>query len=69
MSKYNAFLVMVKTNYNRIFGFFIPQKFKYKIQTLKRPKKAKQQLFFYFSTDAVLTSCVSKKLNNAGKLT
>jgi hypothetical protein len=42
MSKYNAFLVMVKTNYNRIFGFFVPQRFRLKVPTLEKPKKAKQ---------------------------
>ena len=42
MDYYNAFLVLVKTNYKRIFGFFIPERFKLKLPSRVGPKKEKQ---------------------------
>ena len=46
MSPYNAFLVLVRSNYGRTFGFFIPEKFK-----MKFPGSTKKQLLFYFTSD------------------
>ena len=54
MAKYNAFLVMVKTNYNRILGFFVPHKFRFKLPSHAKPLEEKHQLLFYFSSDGAL---------------
>jgi hypothetical protein len=42
MDYYNAFLVMVKTNYKRIFGIFVPHRFDVKLPSHVEPQKERK---------------------------
>ena len=55
METFNSFLIIVESEYQKKFAFFVPNKFEYTNQ-----KSTGTQLLFYWINDDQLVTCTSK---------
>jgi hypothetical protein len=58
MKTFNSFLIIVETDYQKKFAFFVPNKFEYATNL----KSTSTQLAFYWINDDQLVTCINKGL-------